>query len=177
MCGDFGGRRGRRVRGERNELQLGDAEQRRRTEDAGNTTRCSRCRRACAASDRPTPRGRKPPERSIAACVLGVSVDRPARPMAGPASALSAQIRGNSVALSLRVEARSVSSVSSILGSRTAAYSAHHARIRPPRSLPFQARPGVPHGSSPSHRSGRGPGFWANRAGPVDARDTGNHSD
>jgi len=29
---------------------------------------------------------------STAACVLGVSVDRPARPMAGPASALNAQV-------------------------------------------------------------------------------------
>jgi len=42
---------------------------------------------ACAAGDHSTPRGRKLRNNAGAACVRGVSSDRSARPMAGPASA------------------------------------------------------------------------------------------
>jgi len=40
-----------------------------------------------AAGDQWTPRGRKLPVNSWAACVRGASIDRSARPRAGPASA------------------------------------------------------------------------------------------
>ena len=78
------GRRGRR---ERNELKNGGTEGRRH--DATMWVR--RCRRARAAGDRLIPPDHKSRCADCVTCDPGVSADRTARPMAGPASAAASR--------------------------------------------------------------------------------------